>query len=97
MQDSGVIPTGAETAESVKARGAFYTPDKITRFLSGWAVRTVDDRVLEPSCGDGAFVTALVERFEQLGVDRVGERLLGVERQPAEAEKARLIDRKSVV
>ena len=91
MQDSGVIPTGAETAESVKARGAFYTPDKITRFLSGWAVRRVDDRVLEPSCGDGAFVAALVERFEQLGVGGLGERLLGIEREPAEAEKARLI------
>ena len=86
-----MIPTGAEAAEAIKARGAFYTPDKLTRFLSGWAVRRVDDRVLEPSCGDGAFVAALVERFEQLGVGGLGERLLGIEREPAEAEKARLI------
>lgn len=86
-----MISTGVETAEAIKARGAFYTPDELTRFLSGWAVRTVDDRVLEPSCGDGAFVAALVERFDRLGGARLGERLLGVEREPAEAEKAQLL------
>jgi adenine-specific DNA-methyltransferase len=86
-----MIPPGVETAEAIKARGAFYTPDELTRFLSDWAVRTPDDRVLEPSCGDGAFVAALVKRYDSLGVSTPGERLLGVEREPAEAAKARAL------
>jgi adenine-specific DNA-methyltransferase len=84
-----VIPTIVETAEAAKARGAFYTPHELTRFLANWAVRASGDRVLEPSCGDGAFVDAIVERFQQLGVVQPGDRLLGVEREPAEADRAR--------
>lgn len=78
-----------ETPDQMKARGAFYTPDNTTRFLVRWAVRTNDDRVLEPSCGDGAFVSALAERFLELGRPWPASQLIGVERDAAEAEKAR--------
>jgi len=80
-----------ETPRESKARGAFYTPADLTRFLARWAIRGPMDRVLEPSCGDGAFVTAVAERFADLGVHDLGDRLTGVEREPAEAEKARAI------
>ena len=83
-----MTPTTVETPREVKARGAFYTPAELTRFLARWAVRSGDDRVLEPSCGDGAFVTAIAERFAALGADDLAGRLVGVEREPDEALKA---------
>jgi len=84
-----MTPATAETLHEIKARGAFYTPDGLTRFLAMWAVRSGDDRVLEPSCGDGAFVAALVERFRELDCPLPASGLIGVERDQAEADKAR--------
>ncbi len=54
-----------------KVRGAFFTPDEITRFVANWAIRTPDDLVLEPSAGDAAFLVAAVARLRQLtpGID----------------------------
>jgi adenine-specific DNA-methyltransferase len=49
-----------------KERGAFFTPDELTRFIADWAVRTSDDLVLEPSTGDAAFLVAAVGRLREL-------------------------------
>jgi adenine-specific DNA methylase len=81
----------AETIGEIKARGAFYTPDGVTRFLAAWAMRSRDDMVLEPSCGDGAFISAIVERFRELDGSPSAARLVGVERDPIEAKKARVL------
>ncbi len=81
-------PVTLETPLEAKARGAFYTPDELTRFLARWAIRAADDRVLEPACGDGAFITAVTQRFATLGVDDLAERLIAIEREPDEARKA---------
>lgn len=81
-------PVTLETPQEAKARGAFYTPEELTRFLARWAIRAADDRVLEPACGDGAFVTAVAQRFATLGVEDLAGRLIGVERDPDEAQKA---------
>lgn len=82
-------PTTAETLEELKARGAFYTPPEITAFLAGWAIRDADDKVLEPSCGDGAFIAAAAVRYEQLGAPDASGRVYGVELEAGEAEKSR--------
>ena len=73
-----------------KARGAFFTPDKITRFISGWAIRTANDRVMEPSAGDAAFLVASVGRLRELMPER-GERptVDGVEIHAHSARTAR--------
>ncbi|MCA7900552.1 N-6 DNA methylase [Burkholderia cepacia] len=52
-----------------KERGAFFTPDEITRFVTEWAIREPADRVLEPSAGDAAFLVAAVARLRELSVD----------------------------
>lgn len=57
-----------DTAADRKARGAFFTPDEITGYLAQWAVRSPDDRVLEPSAGDAAFLVAVTRRLQDLGV-----------------------------
>lgn len=49
-----------------KARGAFFTPPAITRFVVDWAIRNADDAVLEPSAGDAEFMVAAVERLREL-------------------------------
>jgi adenine-specific DNA-methyltransferase len=43
------------TAEA-KANGSYYTPSIVARTLVRWAVRRQDDRLLDPSCGDGEFL-----------------------------------------
>ncbi|BCZ85750.1 restriction endonuclease (plasmid) [Paraburkholderia terrae] len=40
-----------------KESGAYYTPDAVTETLLGWAVRSEADRLLDPSCGDGQFIS----------------------------------------
>ena len=41
-----------------KEAGAYYTPDPVVSSLVSWAVRDVEDRLLDPSCGDGRFIAS---------------------------------------
>jgi adenine-specific DNA-methyltransferase len=84
-----MISTIAPSRDRLKARGAFYTPPELTRFLARWAIRSADDRVLEPSCGDGAFLGSIGERFADFGVVDLRDRLVGIERDSVEASKSR--------
>jgi SAM-dependent methyltransferase len=45
---------------------AFYTPATTAACLASWAIRTGDERVLEPSFGGGALINAAVERAQSL-------------------------------
>lgn len=56
-----------DTAEVRKLRGAFFTPPSLCRFVSEWAIRSPDDVVLEPSCGDAEFLLAAHHRLSELG------------------------------
>lgn len=51
----------APTAQ--KLRGGYYTPLPLAEFLAAWALRDGDERVLEPSCGDGNFVSVAASRL----------------------------------
>lgn len=42
--------------EKRKSSGAYYTPDVVVESLVRWAVRRDNDRLLDPSCGDGRFL-----------------------------------------
>ncbi|MEG9250312.1 N-6 DNA methylase [Arthrobacter sp. Soc17.1.1.1] len=68
MPDLAVFSV-VDTAELRKARGAFFTPEFITRFIVQWAIRSPDDRVMEPSTGDAAFLVSAVERLRDLSED----------------------------
>lgn len=73
-----------------KARGAFFTPPSLTRFLAEWAVRSPRDRVLEPSCGEAEFLLAAGSRLRDLGAGLLpGETLHGVELHAPSAQVAR--------
>lgn len=73
-----------------KARGAFFTPAPIARFISSWAIQTPSDTVLEPSCGEAAFLLAAASRLSLLG-SRLNEahQLNGVELHDRSASAAR--------
>jgi adenine-specific DNA-methyltransferase len=72
-----------------KARGAFFTPPEIARYIAAWAVRSGDDSVLEPSCGDAAFLLAAGERLRALGAGMFGGQLSGIEIHEGSAASAR--------
>jgi adenine-specific DNA-methyltransferase len=74
-----------ETAQ--KLRGGFYTDPDIAAFLTRWVGVVRPQRVLEPSCGDGAFVEALQKRAST----RL-KTIVACEINPEEAAKARARD-----
>jgi adenine-specific DNA methylase len=51
-----------------KLRGGYYTPLPIARFLVDWAFSPGAKRVLEPSCGDGIFLTAIMDNIRDNGI-----------------------------
>lgn len=78
-------------ASEQKLRGGYYTPESIAMFLSAWAVRSANDRVLEPSCGDGAFVGAIVAALQAKKASPllISGQVSAIEFNAEEAEKAR--------
>lgn len=73
---------GNETAQ--KLRGGYYTPTDLAAFLCEWVLEIEPKRILEPSCGDGVFLSALRQAggSESLAVT-------GIELDEVEAAKAK--------
>lgn len=71
----------AEPPALRKARGAFFTPPPIAEFLSRWAIRTPNARVLDPTCGEAVFLLAAAERLQALGASKqaIVDQLTGVD------------------
>lgn len=91
-------PAGAAPAQPCRATqrgprrragGAFYTPEQIAAALTERALRP-GGRVLDPACGEGAFLLAAADRLAAHR-DRaaVARRLLGLEIDPDAAARAR--------
>ena len=81
-----------KSQDPVKLRGGYYTSPEVAKWLCEWAIRHIADQVLEPSCGDGIFLSAALDRFAALGACspvRQSKNLTGVEIVPEEAEVAR--------
>lgn len=55
--------------EQRKARGAFFTPPEVARYIVDWAIRGRVDRVLEPSCGEAVFLVEAAKRLSDLGAN----------------------------
>lgn len=62
-----------------KLRGGYYTPEDLASFLTRWVSPKSGTRVLEPSCGDGAFFPTLQD---------TGASVTAFELSPKEAAKA---------
>lgn len=57
------FPTNKQAADSRKLRGGYYTPLKLAHYLVKWGIRDDTERILEPSCGDGNFILAILQRL----------------------------------
>jgi len=77
-----------ENESAEKLRGGYYTDPLIARYLAGWALAAGASSVLEPSCGDGAFIAA-VSDLRPRGL----KKLTACEILAEEAAKARVRSR----
>ncbi|MHB0979340.1 MAG: HsdM family class I SAM-dependent methyltransferase [Thermoleophilia bacterium] len=73
-----------------KLRGAFFTPPALSEYLVQWAVRSSEDIVLEPSCGDAAFLRPAAARLLSLGMNQTegSQHLYGVDIHAPSAQEA---------
>lgn len=73
-----------------KLRGGYYTPEKIAEFIVTWAIRKADNEILEPSCGDGSFISAIADRLHEMDASNqaIQHNVTGVELDKIEAKKA---------
>jgi adenine-specific DNA-methyltransferase len=77
-----------DTSALRKARGAFFTPDALCDYIAEWAIRSPDDSILEPSCGEAAFLVAAARRLDELAVRPGQGQLHGVELHAASSHTA---------
>lgn len=94
LQEPGAARTNSgrfTNLDSDKLRGGYYTSAELAKWLCAWAIRTAEDVVLEPSCGDGSFLEAAAHRLGGLGAKGAdcANHLYGVEILADEADKAR--------
>jgi len=57
-------------AEQRHELGQFYTPKPIAELIVKWAVRSRDDKVLDPGCGSGTFLVEAYKRLAELKLNR---------------------------
>jgi adenine-specific DNA methylase len=53
-----------------KHSGAYFTPADVAATLTRWALRTEQDRMIDPSCGDGQFISL---HRNSVGIEQDGE------------------------
>jgi adenine-specific DNA-methyltransferase len=58
------FPTNKQAADSRKLRGGYYTPLELAHYLVRWGLREDTQRILEPSCGDGNFILAILQHLQ---------------------------------
>lgn len=71
-----------DNESQTKLRGGYYTPAPIATFLSKWVLSKNPKSILEPSCGDGAFIRAVNIECKS------DANFIGIELLKQEADKA---------
>lgn len=66
-----------------KVRGGYYTPRALADYMCHWAIRDPSERVVEPSCGDGSFVSSAASMLGEQGL------ITAVELVPEEIARAK--------
>lgn len=80
------------TGSHDKHLGSWYTPPHLALKLSGWALRSSQDRMLDPSHGGLAFLHAAHKRLQQLGASprTAARQLTGIDLDDQAASSAAL-------
>lgn len=71
----------AQSAIDPKAFGAYYTDDAVADFLVWWAIRSPNEKVVDPSFGGGVFLSAAARRIAELH-GAPSEQIYGIELDP---------------
>jgi len=81
--------------EERQAKGVYYTPDAVVKYIVGETLKaelwqTGPPRVLDPACGDGAFLSEVAVRLVvDAGLPALQRCLLGIDRDPIAVAAAR--------
>lgn len=63
-----------------KLKGAFFTSGDISNYLVNRVVLDANQKILEPSFGDGSFVSAIVQKYNEFwSINKLKENFYGVE------------------
>src|SRR5687768_11206544 len=65
------------STNKMKRRGVFYSPSDVADLLVDWAVRTPNERILEPSFGGCEFLSSIERRLVTLGSIRPWRQMFG--------------------
>ena len=65
-----------------KKHGIYYTPPEASKILSEWAIKSTDDKILEPSFGACGFLEASCTRLHDLGNTSPSLQLFGCDIDP---------------
>lgn len=84
------FPTNKQTADSRKLRGSYYTPVELAQYLVKWGIRDDTIRILEPSCGDGNFILAILQHLQDSSKlqNSLSPKIVAVELNADELSKA---------
>lgn len=65
--------------------GSIYTPSDFAEFLTTWAIRHPEDKILDVGIGEGVFIFAAYRRLLELGASDIGaqQQLFGAEIDPS--------------
>ncbi len=77
-----------ENGSRAKVLGAVYTPPRVAAALARWAIRSPSDRALDPSCGEGVFLSAARTQLAVLGARQPECTGVDIEPQTAAASGA---------
>lgn len=81
------FPINKQIVDSRKLRGGYYTPLELAHYLVNWGIRADTQRILEPSCGDGNFILAILRHLENR--PGLSPSITAVELIPDELHKAK--------
>ena len=70
------------TPDHQKKFAAFYTPHQVTNILSNWAIRSVNDIILEPSFGGCNFLTSSLNTLTAIGKSNPEQNIHGFDIDP---------------
>ena len=80
-----------QPVDQQKLRGGYYTPIELSDYLTKWAIRVGDERILEPSCGDGNFIDSVLRKLVDLkkNGNKISSKITAVEIEANELSKAK--------
>jgi type I restriction enzyme M protein len=69
-----VYETILKELQSAGSSGEFYTPRAVTEFMTHTIEPKLGERILDPACGTGGFLTAAIEHIRKSGVENLEQR-----------------------